>query len=46
VLCAIKHALQHLRRAGGDSIVNLSSLAGIVGVGGLAAYHPRRARSA
>ncbi|WYK06353.1 glucose 1-dehydrogenase [Cereibacter sphaeroides f. sp. denitrificans] len=39
VLFGTKHAIPHLRAAGGGSIVNLSSIAGLVGVGGLAAYH-------
>lgn len=34
-----KHAIPHLRAAGGGSIVNLSSIAGLIGVGGLAPYH-------
>lgn len=34
-----KHAIPHLRRAGGGSIVNLSSIAGLVGIGGIAPYH-------
>jgi NAD(P)-dependent dehydrogenase (short-subunit alcohol dehydrogenase family) len=34
-----KHALPHLRAAGSGSIVNLSSIAGLVGLGALAPYH-------
>jgi len=33
-----KHALPHLRASGGGSIINMSSIAGIVGVHNLAAY--------
>lgn len=39
VFLGTKHAIPHLRVAGGGSIINLSSIAGLVGVGGLAAYH-------
>ena len=39
VFFGTKHAIPHLRRAGGGSIVNLSSIAGLIGVGNLAAYH-------
>lgn len=39
VFFGTKHAIPHLRAAGGGSIVNLSSIAGLVGVGGIAAYH-------
>lgn len=39
VLFGTKHAIPHLRKAGGGSIVNLSSIAGLIGVGGLAPYH-------
>jgi NAD(P)-dependent dehydrogenase (short-subunit alcohol dehydrogenase family) len=39
VLFGTKHAIPHLRAAGGGSIINLSSIAGLIGVGGLAAYH-------
>ena len=35
---AVKHAVPHLRRAGGGSIVNMSSLAGIKGGAGRTAY--------
>lgn len=34
-----KHVIPHMRAAGGGSIVNLSSIAGLVGIGGIAAYH-------
>ena len=39
VLFATKHAIPHLRAAGGGAIINLSSIAGLVGIGNLAAYH-------
>lgn len=39
VFFGTKHAIPHLRRAGTGSIINLSSIAGLIGVGGLAAYH-------
>lgn len=39
VFFGTKHAIPHLRAAGGGSIINLSSIAGLIGVGGLAAYH-------
>jgi NAD(P)-dependent dehydrogenase (short-subunit alcohol dehydrogenase family) len=39
VFFCIKHAVPHLRRAGGGSIVNLSSIYGIVGAPDLPAYH-------
>lgn len=39
VFFATKHALPHLRAAGGGSIINLSSIAGLVGLGFSAAYH-------
>lgn len=39
VFFATKHALPHLRAAGGGSIINLSSIAGLIGVGGIAPYH-------
>ena len=39
VFFGTKHAVPHLRAAGGGSIVNLSSIAGLVGVGGIAPYH-------
>ena len=39
VLFATKHAIPHLRAAGGGAVINLSSIAGLVGIGNLAAYH-------
>lgn len=39
VFFCTKHAIPHLRAAGGGSIINLSSIAGLIGVGGIAAYH-------
>ena len=39
VLFGTKHAIPHMRAAGGGSIINLSSIAGLIGVGGLAPYH-------
>jgi len=39
VFFGTKHAIPHLRAAGGGSIINLSSIAGLVGVGGVAPYH-------
>lgn len=39
VFFGTKHAIPHLRAAGGGSIINLSSIAGLVGTGGVAAYH-------
>lgn len=39
VFFGTKYAVPHLRAAGGGSIINLSSIAGIVGVGGIAPYH-------
>lgn len=39
VFFGTKHAIAHLRAAGGGSIVNLSSIAGLIGVGGIAPYH-------
>ena len=39
VMFGTKHAIPHLRAAGRGSIVNLSSIAGLIGVGNLAAYH-------
>ena len=39
VFFGTKHAVPHLRAAGGGSIINLSSIAGMVGVGGIAPYH-------
>lgn len=34
-----KHAIPHLRAAGGGAIINLSSIAGLIDVGGIAPYH-------
>ena len=39
VFFGTKHAIPHLRAKGAGSIINLSSIAGLIGVGGLAAYH-------
>jgi NAD(P)-dependent dehydrogenase (short-subunit alcohol dehydrogenase family) len=39
VLFGTKHAIAHLRKAGVGSIINLSSIAGLIGVGGIAPYH-------
>lgn len=39
VFFGTKHAIPHMRAAGGGAIVNLSSIAGIVSVAGLAPYH-------
>jgi NAD(P)-dependent dehydrogenase (short-subunit alcohol dehydrogenase family) len=39
VFFGTKHAIPHLRKAGGGAIINLSSIAGLVGVGGIAPYH-------
>jgi NAD(P)-dependent dehydrogenase (short-subunit alcohol dehydrogenase family) len=39
VFSCTKHAVRHLRRAGGGSIVNLSSIYGIVGAPDLPPYH-------
>ena len=39
VFFGTKHAIPHLRAAGGGSIINLSSIAGLIGVGGIAPYH-------
>lgn len=39
VFFGTKHAIPHLRASGGGSIINLSSIAGLVGVGGIAPYH-------
>jgi len=39
VFFGTKHAIPHLRAAGGGSIINLSSIAGLIGVGNLAPYH-------
>jgi NAD(P)-dependent dehydrogenase (short-subunit alcohol dehydrogenase family) len=39
VFFGTKHVIPHLRKAGGGSIINLSSIAGLIGVGGIAPYH-------
>lgn len=39
VFLCTKHAIPHLRRAGGGSIVNLSSIYGIIGAEDLPPYH-------
>ncbi len=39
VFFGTKHAIPHLRASEGGAIINLSSIAGLVGVGGVAAYH-------
>lgn len=39
VMFCTKHAIGHLRQAGAGSVVNLSSIAGLVGIGGISAYH-------
>ncbi len=39
VFFGTKHAIPHLRAAGAGSIINLSSILGLVGNGGLAPYH-------
>jgi NAD(P)-dependent dehydrogenase (short-subunit alcohol dehydrogenase family) len=39
VFFATKHAIPHLRRAGGGSIINLSSIYGLVGAGDVPPYH-------
>jgi NAD(P)-dependent dehydrogenase (short-subunit alcohol dehydrogenase family) len=39
VFFGTKHAIPHLRRAGGGSIVNLSSIAGLVGLASVPPYH-------
>jgi NAD(P)-dependent dehydrogenase (short-subunit alcohol dehydrogenase family) len=39
VFFCIKHAIPHLKRAGGGSIVNLSSIYGLVGAPDLPPYH-------
>jgi 3(or 17)beta-hydroxysteroid dehydrogenase len=43
VFLGCKHALAHLRAAGGGSIVNMSSVAGIIGTPTLAAYGASKA---
>jgi NAD(P)-dependent dehydrogenase (short-subunit alcohol dehydrogenase family) len=39
VFFGTKHAIPHLRKAGAGSIINLSSIAGLIGIGGIAPYH-------
>jgi NAD(P)-dependent dehydrogenase (short-subunit alcohol dehydrogenase family) len=39
VFFGTKHAIAHMRKAGSGSIINLSSIAGLIGVGGIAPYH-------
>jgi NAD(P)-dependent dehydrogenase (short-subunit alcohol dehydrogenase family) len=39
VFFGTKHAIPHLRAAGRGAVINLSSIAGLVGVGGMPAYH-------
>lgn len=39
VLFGTKHAIPHLRASGRGSIINLSSIAGLIGTGGISAYH-------
>jgi NAD(P)-dependent dehydrogenase (short-subunit alcohol dehydrogenase family) len=39
VFFGTKHAIPHFRKAGGGSVINLSSIAGLIGVGGIAPYH-------
>jgi NAD(P)-dependent dehydrogenase (short-subunit alcohol dehydrogenase family) len=39
VFFCTKHAIQHLRQAGGGSIINLSSIYGIIGAPDLPPYH-------
>lgn len=39
VFFCTKHAVPHMRRAGGGSIVNLSSIYGIIGAADVPAYH-------
>lgn len=39
VFFGTKHAIPHLRVAGGGCVINLSSIAGLIGVGGIAPYH-------
>ena len=39
VLFCAKHAIPHMRRAGGGSIINLSSIYGLVGAPDVPAYH-------
>jgi NAD(P)-dependent dehydrogenase (short-subunit alcohol dehydrogenase family) len=39
VFFGTKHAIPHLRAARGGAIINLCSIAGLIGVGGIAPYH-------
>lgn len=39
VFFGTKHAIPHLQRAGGGSVVNLSSIAGLVGLASVPPYH-------
>ena len=39
VFFCVKHAIPHLRRAGGGSIINLSSIYGLIGAPDLPPYH-------
>ncbi|MBO9456234.1 SDR family oxidoreductase [Paracoccus sp. R12_1] len=39
VFLGTKHAIRHLRADGKGVIINLSSIAGLIGVGGIAPYH-------
>lgn len=39
VFFCTKHAIPHLKKSGGGSIVNLSSIYGLVGAGDIPAYH-------
>jgi NAD(P)-dependent dehydrogenase (short-subunit alcohol dehydrogenase family) len=39
VFFGTKHAIPHMRAAGKGSVINLSSIAGLIGVGGIAPYH-------
>jgi NAD(P)-dependent dehydrogenase (short-subunit alcohol dehydrogenase family) len=39
VFFGVKHAVPHLRKAGGGSIINLSSIYGLVGAGDVPPYH-------
>jgi NAD(P)-dependent dehydrogenase (short-subunit alcohol dehydrogenase family) len=39
VFFGTKHAVPHMRAGGKGSIINLSSIAGLIGIGGIAPYH-------
>jgi len=39
VFFGTKHAIPHMRAARNGSIINLSSIAGLIGIGGIAPYH-------